>query len=120
MQFIVLLFGALGFSLVMVAGFSAGRQPDLVLRDAALGCLAAAIVGKWFGHVIDQAFAQTLAATRAEQQAAVEKKESGRATAAPAPVRARPAPATVPPAPPATLSGTPESRLVNKTKPTTP
>ena len=85
MQFIVLLFGALGFSLVMVTGFSAGRQPDLVLRDAALGCLAAAIVGKWFGHVIDQAFAQTLAAARAEQQAVAEKKDSAGPPAAPAP-----------------------------------
>jgi len=123
MQFIVLLFGAFGFSLVMVTGFTAGRQPDLVLRDAALGCLASAFVGRWFAGVLDQAFAQTLAASRARQEAEAEKKEAPRAPAVPVPApaagRPRSGPA-VPATPASPLTAALESRQVNKTKITSP
>jgi hypothetical protein len=118
MQFIVLLFGALGFSLVMVAGFTAGRQPDLVLRDAALACLAAAFVGRWFGTVLDHAFTQTLEAARAEQLAAAERKSPPRAAmpAPPAPVRPRAA-SPVPTTPTVSLTVSPDSRQANQPKP---
>ena len=44
MKFAFLVGGFTGFALVTVAGFTAGRAADLVLRDAALGCLAGALL----------------------------------------------------------------------------
>jgi len=70
MKFVVLVFGALGFGVVAIAGFSADRQPDLILRDAALGCLVTAFAGRWFWRVLDRAFAETVAARRATAAAA--------------------------------------------------
>ncbi len=81
MKFAVLAFGALGFAVVAVAGFSAHRQPDLILRDAALGCLVTAIVGRWFWRVLDRAFAETVAARRAAAQAAADVAASAVAAA---------------------------------------
>lgn len=65
MKFVILVFGALGFAVVAIAGFSAGRQPDLILRDAALGCLVTAMAGRWFWCVLDSAFTETVVARRA-------------------------------------------------------
>ncbi len=83
MKFIVLLFGAVAFSLVMLSGFSVGRQPDLVLRDAALACLGAAFIGRWFGQVLQSAFAQTLAARQAESLVVPDKISTPPAPALP-------------------------------------
>lgn len=55
MRFVFLMFGASGFLLATLAGFHAGRQPDLVLRDAAVVCLATALMGRWFWGAVDRA-----------------------------------------------------------------
>ena len=102
MRFVILLFGAAGFSLVVLTGFLAGRPADLVLRDAALGCLASAFVGRWFWRVVRGAFAETLAARRQQeqQQQLAAQEKAAPAAPAPAPSRtaapARPAPAPAP------------------------
>ncbi len=96
MKFIVLLFGTAGFTLVMLSGLVAGRSPDLVLRDAALACLGAAFLGRWFGGVIREAFTQALAIRRAAQEsaaAAVPAMPAPAPITASIPARARPAPA---------------------------
>ena len=84
MKFAVLVFSTLRFAIVAVAGFSADRQPDLILRDAAVGCLVTAMAGRWFWRVLDRAFAETVAARRATaDQAAI--AAAAAAASAPAP-----------------------------------
>lgn len=69
MKYVFLTGGFLGFALVCAAGLSAGREPDLVLRDASLGCLVGALLMKWFwGHVVE-AIRQTVEAKRAKAEA---------------------------------------------------
>lgn len=86
MKFAVLAFGALGFAIVAVAGFSADRQPDLILRDAAVGCVVTAMAGRWFWRVLDRAFAETVAARReaaaeaAAAEAAANQSQSAKHT----------------------------------------
>jgi hypothetical protein len=80
MRSAVLFFGVLGFVVAAVAGFSADRAFDLVLRDAALGCLLMAFAGRWFWGVFDQAFADTIKARRATAEA----QHAAAAEAAPA------------------------------------
>ena len=55
MRQVVMVFGLTGFALALATGFLAERSPDLVLRDAAIVCLAAALLGKWFWQWIDRA-----------------------------------------------------------------
>jgi hypothetical protein len=86
MKFAVLIFGALGFAIVAVSGFSAGRQPDLILRDAAVGCLVTAMAGRWFWRTLDRAFAETVTARReaaslaAAAEAAATPSQSAKST----------------------------------------
>jgi len=84
MRFAFLCFGAVGFALVAITGYSADRPIDLVLRDAAVACLVTALVGRWFWRVLDSAFAETVAARRAAAAAAAEAEEAA-AKASPAP-----------------------------------
>jgi hypothetical protein len=72
MKYFVLGAGALGFAVVAIAGFTAERLPDLVVRDASLACLATALLGRWFWRVLDRAFADTVAVRRAAVEAAEE------------------------------------------------
>jgi len=82
MKFAFLFSGAFGFLLVTAVGLASGRLLDLVLRDAAVACLLAAIVGRWFWTGLEKAFAQTLATRRAEAEAAEEAAEAAVAAAA--------------------------------------
>jgi thiamine monophosphate synthase len=91
MKYFVLGAGALGFAVVAIAGYTAERLPDLVLRDAALACLVTAFVGRWFWSVLERAFADTVAVRRAIAEAAeaaeeaeAAKKKQAAATVAPA------------------------------------
>jgi len=88
MKYFVLGAGALGFAAVAIAGFTADRLPDLVVRDAALACLATALIGRWFWGVLDRAFADTVAARRAAAEAAeaAEADEAGKKKETTAPV----------------------------------
>ncbi len=71
MKYAFLAGGFLGFSLTVVTGLLAGRVPDLVLRDAAIGCLAGALLFRWFWSVLTKAFIATVQAKRAAEAAAL-------------------------------------------------
>lgn len=76
MRYVFLFSGACGFLLVAAVGFSAERSFDLVLRDAAIGCLVSALVGRWFWSVMDSAFAATVAVRRAAAEAEAATEEA--------------------------------------------
>lgn len=59
MKFIFLIGGLVGFLLVAATGFYSGRAPDRVLFDATLGCLAAAVLFRWFWSVLLHGFRET-------------------------------------------------------------
>ena len=98
MKFAFLISGALGFALATVAGFTADRAIDLVLRDAAVACLVTALAGRWFWQVLDRAFTDTVVARKAAAEAAAAAAEA--AAAAPvAPAATAKSPSVRPPAP---------------------
>ena len=69
MKYAFLTGGCLGFTLTTVTDLLAGRMPDLVLRDAAIGCLAGALLLRWFWATLAKAFADTVNAKRAAEAA---------------------------------------------------
>lgn len=79
MKFAFLSGGFLGFILVAVAGFSAGRSADLVLRDAAVACLIGALLLRWFWSVVIRAFADAIAQRKREALAVEEAHAAARA-----------------------------------------
>jgi len=69
--------GFAGFALCALAGFLAGRAPDLILRDAAVGCLAGALLVRWFWQVLLRGFHETLTARRhATEEAAAAQQNN--------------------------------------------
>ena len=62
MKFIFLLGGFTGFALTAFTGWCADRAPDRILLDAALGCLAGAVLFRWFWNVLLSALRETLVA----------------------------------------------------------
>ena len=98
MKYAFLFSGALGFVVVGLAGFSADRQFDFVLRDAAIGCLIMAFAGRWFWRVFERAFADTIHARRAAAEAAAARAED------PVPPPPAVSPAKTPPARPTAAS----------------
>jgi hypothetical protein len=76
MRYVFLFSGVCGFVLVAGVGYFAERPFDLVLRDAALACLASALVGRWFWSVLDRAFASTMEVRRAAAEAAHATEEA--------------------------------------------
>jgi hypothetical protein len=56
MKFIFLAGGLLGFLAATTAGLSAGSSPNRVLLDGAVGCLASALVFRWFWSVLQHGF----------------------------------------------------------------
>jgi hypothetical protein len=60
MKFIFLAGGFAGFALTAGAGLSAGRDLSLVLRDAAFGCLAGALLFRWFWTVLVRTLRETV------------------------------------------------------------
>ena len=69
MKFVFLAGGAAGFALVAAAGFWAGHQPDRVLFDAAVGCLAGALLFRWFWGVVIRGMRDVVAAREAKPAA---------------------------------------------------
>lgn len=96
MRFAFLISGALGFAIVAITGYNAEREPDLILRDAALACLGMAMLGRWFWGIVDRSFAHAMhariAADRAAQEAAAAQNPSS-PTAKASLASPRPAPA---------------------------
>lgn len=62
--------GFAGFALCSVTGFLAGRPPDLILRDSAIGCFVGALLVRWFWGVLLRGFQETLVARRRAAEAA--------------------------------------------------
>lgn len=60
MKYIFLLGGFAGFTLTAAAGHFAGHAADRVLLDAAVGCLAGALLFRWFWTVLVRAIRETL------------------------------------------------------------
>jgi hypothetical protein len=59
MRSIFLAGGCAGFLLTGAAGLLAGREITEVFRDAALGCLAGALLCRWFWSVLIGAMKET-------------------------------------------------------------
>ncbi len=91
MKFAFLAGGFTGFALTASSGLLAGRAPDLVLRDAAVGCLIGALLFRWLWSVVIKVFGETVAQRRsaenAESEALAAAKAVPVAPAAPAKTR---------------------------------
>lgn len=87
MKFVFLAGGFVGFALAGATGLFAGRDAGLVLRDAAVGCLAGALLFRWFWSVVIKALTDTVERRREEAKAAEPKPTPAPAT--PMPARAR-------------------------------
>lgn len=70
MKFIFLLGGFAGFALTAAASFFAGHPSDRVLFDAAVGCLAGALLFRWFWAVLVRGFRETILERHAAAAAA--------------------------------------------------
>jgi hypothetical protein len=96
--------GFAGFALSSLAGFLAGRAPDLILRDAAIGCLIGALLVRWFWGVLLRGFHETLVARRHAAEAAAAQESARTAknsqaqkpTSASSPSAAAPASRSIP------------------------
>ncbi|HRE80378.1 MAG TPA: hypothetical protein PLN52_04980 [Opitutaceae bacterium] len=80
MKFAFLAGGFTGFALATAAGFSAGRAPDLILRDAALACLAGALLLRWFWSIVIKVFSEAVTLKRAALEAEAEALAASQAT----------------------------------------
>jgi hypothetical protein len=72
MRYAFFIGGFVGFTLVALAGFLAGRSGENVFRDAALSCVVAAFLFRWFWSVVIKAFIE--AAHQRRQQATASAK----------------------------------------------
>ncbi|MFA5263321.1 MAG: hypothetical protein WC378_05805 [Opitutaceae bacterium] len=70
MKSIFLAGGFAGFSIASITGIIAGREPDLVLRDSAIACIACAFLFRWFWMVLVRALTEAVTAKRAAVAAA--------------------------------------------------
>ena len=60
MKFVFLAGGLSGFLLAAAAGYSADRSPDRIFFDASLGCLAGALLFRWFWTVLVRGIRETI------------------------------------------------------------
>jgi hypothetical protein len=60
MKFVFLSGGVLGFSTAAVTGWLADRSADRILLDAAFGCLAGALLFRWFWTVLLRGLRETI------------------------------------------------------------
>jgi hypothetical protein len=65
MKFIFLLGGLAGFLAAGTGSFYARHQPDRVFFDAAVGCLAGALLFRWFWAVLVRSIRETILARNA-------------------------------------------------------
>jgi hypothetical protein len=87
MRSIFLTGGFVGFFVCALTGVLAGRASDLVLRDAAFGCLVGAFLFRWLWSVFVRVLSQAVQAKRAAEAAAEAKAEEK--AAVPTPVKSR-------------------------------
>ena len=74
MKFVFLAGGLAGFLLAAAAGLWAGRAPDRVLLDAALGCLTGALLFRWFWTVLVRGIRETILQRHAAATASAKSK----------------------------------------------
>jgi hypothetical protein len=79
MRYAFFLGGFVGFLLTALAGFLAERPGEIVFRDAAISCVVAAFLFRWFWSVVVKAFIE--AAHLRRQQAAASAKAAGEGSA---------------------------------------
>jgi hypothetical protein len=60
MRFIFLCGGTLGFVLATVAGWLADHSSNRIILDAAVGCLAGALLFRWFWTVLLRGLRETI------------------------------------------------------------
>lgn len=65
MKFVFLAGGFAGFLIAAAGSFWAGHTADRVLFDGAVGCLAGALLFRWFWSVLLRGVRDSLAARRA-------------------------------------------------------
>jgi hypothetical protein len=70
MKFVFLAGGFAGFLTASVGSFWAGHQPDRVFFDGAVGCLAGAVLFRWFWTVLVRGIRETILARHAASAAA--------------------------------------------------
>jgi hypothetical protein len=70
MKFVFLAGGLSGFLLAAIAGFLADRAADRIFLDAALGCLAGALLFRWFWTVLVRGIRETILIRHAASSAA--------------------------------------------------
>ncbi|MBK8475543.1 MAG: hypothetical protein IPL39_04325 [Opitutaceae bacterium] len=80
MRYAFFLGGLVGFMLTALAGFLAERPGEIVFRDAAISCVVAAFLFRWFWSVVVKAFIE--AAHQHRQQAAESMKAAREGSAA--------------------------------------
>ncbi len=62
MKFVFLAGGLAGFLAAAGASFWAGHQPDRILFDGAVGCLAGALLFRWFWTIFVRGIRETIIA----------------------------------------------------------
>jgi hypothetical protein len=65
MKFVFLAGGCAGFLAGAIASFWVGHQPDRIFLDAAVGCLAGALLFRWFWTVLVRGIRETILARQA-------------------------------------------------------
>ena len=74
MKFIFLTGGCAGFVTAAAGSFWAGHESDRVLLDGAVGCLAGALLFRWFWTVLVRGIRETILARHAAAAAAAPAK----------------------------------------------
>ena len=74
MKFVFLAGGLAGFLLAAGTGVLAGRGPDRILLDGAIGCLAGALLFRWFWTVLVRGIRETILTRHAVAIAAAKNK----------------------------------------------
>jgi hypothetical protein len=75
MKFIFLAGGFTGFLIAGVAGWLADRTPDEVLLHAMLGCVAGAVLFRWFWSIAIQGMRETVIARQRAAATPTETKK---------------------------------------------
>ena len=75
MKFIFIAGGFAGFLSAGIGSYFAGHNPDRIFLDGAVGCLAGAMLFRWFWTVLVRGIRETILARRAAIAAAAPAKQ---------------------------------------------